>query len=634
MGISQSNENIHNIHYPNEFPCIQMEETAYSDLYSLKNCITKIEGQKSDSASSSDIYILTDKNNNTYYMKLFISGITNDIKSKHHEFLYIYNIYPLIYEYAIYLGKINKLVKYNICPFFVTTKGGSLHNTYNDVVTFLKKNINNADNNFNRNIKTILHNMLRLIYEGNNINMIKRLSINDNNIINFPNDNNFNVNFFDTKKINYGYFITESFNKPVTMNSIIDNINNFGNNLKEFLLIFIFQFAISFKSLDYIKISNSDTHAGNVLLNNNVNTILEKIKENQDSTSKYLFFIENKKYGINLPFLIKLYDFDRSYVFEEGYPNKIIGIYENKNNIRNFLLLITDIIKILYYNITQNKNKENSINAINQLSNILIKNDTKKIEIYTNNNINIQQIDYTLEFNNYGFNNNFKSKILLNFIYNIINNENFNLDQTVRNNNLSDISFDSFNNFDIIIENTYNNIDKKFKLDCLDNNCIKNTEIVKYYLSKDFFDKGGVLNKKKMYQKINSYYNEFINKDCNLIKQEEQIEKQKLEEKIKQLQMEKQQMEKQQMEKQQMEKQQIEKQQMEKQQMEKQQIEKQKLEEKIKQQIEKQQIEKQKLEEKIKQQMEKQQIEKQPLLKNPKISDEISKIINRMEKKS
>jgi hypothetical protein len=392
------------------------------------------------------------------------------------------------------------------------------------------------------------------------------------------------------KKLNYGYFITESFNKPVTMNSVIDNINMFGNNLKDFLLIFMFQFAISFKSLDCMKISNSDTHGGNVLLNNDINNILEKIRGNQQSNPKYLFFIENKKYDISLPFLIKIYDFDRAYVFEEGYFNKIIGKYENKNNIRNFLLLIIDIIKNLYYNITQNKNKENSIELINQISNILIKDDTKKIEIYTNNNINIQQIDYANDFNKYGFNNNLKSKIILNFIYNITNNKIFELDQNVRNEILSDITFNYFNNFDTIIEKIYSSIDNKFKLNCLDNTCIKNTEIEKYYLSKDFFDKGGVLNKKKLYEKINSYYNEFMNKDCDLIKRQVNIEKQNLEEKIKQLQMEKQQMEKQQMEKQQMEKQQMEKQQMEKQQMEKQQYQ----------------------------------------LANPKLSDEISKAMNRI----
>ena len=41
------------------------------------------------------------------------------------------------FDKDIYLGKINRLVKYNICPFFVTTKGGSLRNSFNEVVSFL-----------------------------------------------------------------------------------------------------------------------------------------------------------------------------------------------------------------------------------------------------------------------------------------------------------------------------------------------------------------------------------------------------------------------------------------------------------------------------------------------------------------
>jgi ribulose-5-phosphate 4-epimerase/fuculose-1-phosphate aldolase len=62
------------------------------------------------------------KCNNTIVSQ--IDKLTNDIK-------------PLIYEYAMYLGKINKLVKYNICPFFVTTKGGSLRTTKKEIINFL-----------------------------------------------------------------------------------------------------------------------------------------------------------------------------------------------------------------------------------------------------------------------------------------------------------------------------------------------------------------------------------------------------------------------------------------------------------------------------------------------------------------
>ncbi len=44
MGNTKSSTN--NIfHYPTDFPCKQIEETAYSDLNSLSNCIVSINGQ-------------------------------------------------------------------------------------------------------------------------------------------------------------------------------------------------------------------------------------------------------------------------------------------------------------------------------------------------------------------------------------------------------------------------------------------------------------------------------------------------------------------------------------------------------------------------------------------------------------
>jgi hypothetical protein len=55
MGNTLYNGNLYT-HYPVNFPCKQLEETSFSDLVSLKNCILNINGQNSNIASSTDIY--------------------------------------------------------------------------------------------------------------------------------------------------------------------------------------------------------------------------------------------------------------------------------------------------------------------------------------------------------------------------------------------------------------------------------------------------------------------------------------------------------------------------------------------------------------------------------------------------
>lgn len=526
--------------YPNVFPCNQLEETSYSELSSLSGCIKSIKGQKSNSESPTDIYILTDNKDNTLFMKTFItamnSNFSNNIKSNFEK-----EIYPIIYEYGVYLGKINKLVNYNICPFFVLTKGGKLHNSTDDILNFLNGKIYNMygkisdyktiQNNFIRNVKTIMYNMFFKTPK------IQRMSISDDYFYPFG-------NILDTTQIDenykFGYFITEGFNNSKTSYDIFANyilkIKTFNNlqfdNFKQLLLLFVFQMANAFKSLELSKIANCDIHLGNILfdtdlqISNLSNNYLTNVVNNN------VFFIENNNYKINLPFLIKVYDFDRSYIYGDNtssyeIKNKHFSIDPtyNKSTVRDFLHPITSIIIYLYQHLEKSVNlsnleKDKISDILNTLSNIFLKNSNlitiKKTNIIKNTIDNIVP-NLTLK-NDIDLNNNFSqlniySKSLVLFLKQISKTTFTYQDPSIRNKELNDETFSNsiFSNFDEIIELVYKNIDNRFKnISCSKVDCVADINVTKYYLNKKCFDKGGVLDKKELYKIVNNEYTIYL----------------------------------------------------------------------------------------------------------------------------
>ena len=566
MGITTSKNTY--VHYPSNFPCNQLEETSYSDLNSLSNCISYIKGQKSMSASSTDIYILEGKKNkNTMFMKLFISGIDNSASSVINVNTFKENIYPLIYEYGVYMGKINKLVNYNICPFFVTTKGGKVHNEMEEVLNFLNGKLKTfgslidivqIEKNFVRNIKTIINNMSDITSQ------IPRLAIDDtSSTVSLPNNIN-NLVIDKTKNYQFGYFITEGFNNSKTASDIFhknllisSNLNNLDSvkvsNLKQLLLLFIFQMAIAFKTLGLSKISNCDIHVGNILFDNEIQVSNLSNVNLTNNTNKCVFFVENKNYTINLPFLIKIYDFDRSYVYGDNTPDyeiknthfSIEPTY-NKSTLRDFLFPIISTIGLIYeyiynFNITTQNTLSDLLNTLSDIF-LIPSTSTSLIPII----ITDPTTPYKFSFKNYEsavsylyndpkfkFLNNNARKLGCFYFQTIqpdfISKSNIYEDRNIRNKFLHDSTFDSkiFRNFDDIIDNVYGKIDNRFKNICTNNNtieCIKDADISKYYLNKAFFDIGGVLNKKDLYKTINNTYStEMKNFDNKILKKDKDI---------------------------------------------------------------------------------------------------------------
>jgi len=588
MGNTTSGNKLYT-HYPSNFPCKQIEETGYSNLTSLKNCVSSIEGKESNSTSPTDIYIL-ESNSKKYFMKVFVTSVDtseiNDIIDTggkmwdiKRDKKILNSFEPLIYEYGIYLGKINTLVKYNICPFFVTTKGGSLTNTKDDMINFLETKLYNSSKtnklikdeikeNFVRNIWIIINNILTAQGDIGSTKVVIVPKLKRPSISEFVSDyfitNNIKIKILENSantlglprplndNFKFGYFITESFDNPITIKQTMYDVSQFNINLdltnatqlnifqryNDISYLFMFQIALGYKALEISKIVNCDLHTDNILCNTTIKqddiTDISKYNNLISKNNFYTFSVEKKLYNINLPFLIKIFDFDRSYLYGDKTPETemknhhfTVHPFYNSSNLRDFLF--TTCYNVLYLMELIESTSENSNDnkcaseLLNNYTSIIIKNpniNIDDIEIYMNdkNNLStrIQKLYRNSIIDDYKNNSNYqnltnRSKSYLCFLSNLF----FRLKQEgqddlkLRNKYINDKTFDTgiFYSITEIIDNIYININPSFKTipTCNDNDCIIDDKVTKCYLSEYFMD-AGILNKDKYYKYVNDVY--------------------------------------------------------------------------------------------------------------------------------
>jgi hypothetical protein len=320
-----------------DYPCERSTFGTISNLRSIKKCIKNIEGQDSNSASPTDIYILDMKNSFKYegihiptiYMKIFFSGsdTRKDIQ--------------LLYEYLIYSTKIKEIVKQNISPYFVKVLGGATGIKSRDFINLLQVKFKDSEYRFVTNMG-----LVDIGYES-------RPSISsdlDNSSFNFHRENLMksvkgSTLEEKTSKINskildfseYGYIMTEG--TPNTI-SLQDKI--YKSSEKE-LYVILFQLILACKTMNMAKIAHNDLHLGNILVE------VKKVSDRNCfivNDGKY-----NKFYTLTTTNCIHIYDFDIA--FNGGYTR-----YDNRyikepwaadNSYSNNLIYHRDLVKVLSY---------------------------------------------------------------------------------------------------------------------------------------------------------------------------------------------------------------------------------------------------------------------------------------------
>jgi len=361
--------------------CENMNLQNIVDINGIINCAIELEGIKSNSSSPSDLVKFKFPSNSHYngeiikggFQKIFISNFDNSEEKKDS----IYNLIDkytknnikdsiniLSYEYYIYMEKIRNLLQQNVTPHLIKVLGGIRETSYTNMFKYINdKALDKSLTNINLLINFV-DNFIKMVYSLKNRESLTKNTLSSFNV---SERNHYNYMSLLNKmnQVKYGFILTEYnqiseikyLNDFLNM-SIGDTItfNNYLAILSEVLLkgtstdkdiaiyylyIFYFQIVSACYALYLSGINHNDLHSGNILL--------KRIE-----TVNYQYYIDNKKWTIHTQFTAIIYDFDRSYC--ETYDNDLNKNFRNNMNI-NKLYKEKDIVKIFYYlyRITSNR---------------------------------------------------------------------------------------------------------------------------------------------------------------------------------------------------------------------------------------------------------------------------------------
>lgn len=363
---------------------MKYDNTMTSHLSFLSHCGLTMEGQEADSASSSDILILTDKNNNKMVMKYFITSgaltvpLVNSygrVNSPEFDYSVIRGInqqpfkyQEQIYELLVYANKIAPLVKYDVCPYFVEFYGGNLDITFDQMYDFIfNTNLNTyekgkrspiTEEENNQLINYIYYNFSRNSVIMANHEKYTQLGVKRPSLLN-PSVYNggaiptyeppvagkpyLNANFLGVmnerlQKSNYGYIVSkfEPFAKLSAFHTIkkSDGSAHTHEETGELLKPIIFQLAIACYAMYLSGLAHNDLHYDNVFI------------KDLGEEKNIVYFIERKRYEFKTRYIPLVYDFDRSYVVDIKQPKLFnFTVYGQSNDLING----RDFVKILCY---------------------------------------------------------------------------------------------------------------------------------------------------------------------------------------------------------------------------------------------------------------------------------------------
>lgn len=291
-------------------------------------CIDLVTGQKTNSASPTDIWFLSFKDNTHYenvniknaFIKLFISPnslILYDFNDKYKK-----NIKGLQYELLVYKNVIKPLIDNNISPNFIRYLGSGIECNENDLFKILSGNMMLDEDEIKENLR---RNLLYII-SGKS----------DRPAINFFSKKSFDTIYND--KVTYNMIMAEMISpRTVSLSNLLDTKQM--KNHPEFWNI-LFQCILACYSMSLAKMVHNDLHAGNIWV--------EHMKEEVVIT----YLINDTCYSFKTKYKIMLYDFDRSYVINLNNNPSLLPNDKGKcfkNNQCNQFIPNKDMVKVIFY---------------------------------------------------------------------------------------------------------------------------------------------------------------------------------------------------------------------------------------------------------------------------------------------
>jgi hypothetical protein len=290
--------------------------------------ITKVNGFKSNSASPTDTWNVTFKNNIISernfvpdgFMKIYIDP--RSVKSPPVELI------ALNYELSVYRDIIKPLINYNICPNFVSFISSGKGCSYDDLLNFLKGKLE-----FNGKLLTDIQCEKNL---DRNINIIKnemssRPAIQDTEV------SRYTISPSDKINLRFNMMLNQNIKNATTLFDWMKIFNSdISRNLAEFWNI-LFQVCYGCYCMSLSKMVHNDLHAGNVFI------------EDLKKPVTRMYIINGNIVVVESRYEALIYDFDRGYVERLGRNSINEGEYCTVGSQCNEYVENKDIIKILCY---------------------------------------------------------------------------------------------------------------------------------------------------------------------------------------------------------------------------------------------------------------------------------------------
>ena len=310
--------------------------------------IKSVKGLESDSASDSDIWIVTFNNNAKGFIKIFLNfcvggqnnpkpcmkylPLKNSIKKPTKD--NYRSTIGLRYESQIYNDVVKPILKYKLSPNFIKPLFSGYCNSTPLVKILMKNGISKK-----KSIEKISRNVLYMA-DLNDEEDDDRPSITDP----VSKSDKLLIKHINLKDVKVGIIINESIDKDTKkLSSYIGNEWKFPIRENMFdILGVVFQCICAIKVLSMTRTVHQDLHTGNIYV--------KKLRKPQNIT--YIFNSENEnsvtKYTLkNQSYIILLYDFDRSYSERFGYNNSLKPFESSSQT--NRYIENKDIIKFFCY---------------------------------------------------------------------------------------------------------------------------------------------------------------------------------------------------------------------------------------------------------------------------------------------